>query len=152
MSSFFHQCQWAQLAGGLRFSPADCLPLPAEAKRCLIGMEMSQQHPTSSFLFLEALGEGEWGIRALQRSEIFFPQTQIFCLLCSCSVFLYFSLFSSAFRVFLIMTMVVKDKHCSQQCCSNKAAVKIAKGMQIKYHNHLEAVVSIKYKYFPSQL
>lgn len=50
------------------------------------------------------------------------------------------------------MTMVVKDKHCSQQCCSNKAAVKIAKRMQIKYHNHLEAVVSIKYKYFPSQL
>lgn len=50
------------------------------------------------------------------------------------------------------MTMAQKDKNSSQQCCSNKAAVKIAEKMQIKYHNHLEAVVSIKYKYFQSQL
>lgn len=46
------------------------------------------------------------------------------------------------------MTMALKDKNSSLQCYSNKAAVKIAKRMQIKYHNHLEAALSIKYKYF----
>lgn len=92
------------------------------------------------------------GISALQRSEIFFPQTKILSLLCSCSVFLYFPCFSSAFCVFLIMTMVAKDKHCSQQCCSNKAAVKIAKRTQMEYHNNLEAVVSMTCNYFPCRL
>lgn len=107
--------------------------------------------PATSYIFFShpvSSHRGWIGIWALQRSEIFFPQTQIFSLLCSCFLFLYFPCFSSAFSVFLIMTTVVKDKHCSQQCCSNKATIKIAKRMQIKYHNHLEAVVSIKYKYF----
>lgn len=81
-------------------SPAGCLLLFDEAKGCLIGMEMSQQHPTSSFLFLEARMEGEWGfelcrdLRCFSLNTNIQPPLPVLCLFTFSLVFICFPCFS----------------------------------------------------------
>lgn len=59
MRQLLHQCQWVQLDGALCVHP---LTASSEPNGCLIGMEMSQQHPTSSFTSwnLSERESGDW--------------------------------------------------------------------------------------------